>query len=148
MKEVQADIEIAAPATVVWEILTDFRRYPEWNPFIRSIVGELGFGERLVMTVQPPGCRPWTSHPKILHVAPHREILMQERLLLPGLLDAEQAWLIEPSGGMFIRVSQRKRFSGLLLPLLRRLPDKILGGMEAMNFALKARAESAGRQVG
>ena len=148
MKEVEAEIDIAAPATVVWEVLTDFPHYPDWNPFIRSIAGELTFGERLVMTVQPAGCRPWTSHPKILHVAPHREILMQERLLLPGLLDVEQAWLIEPSDGMFVRLCQRRRFSGLLLPLLRRLPDKILAGLEAMNRALKARAESAARQAG
>ncbi len=28
-------IEIAAPITIVWEIMTDFDRYPEWNPLNR-----------------------------------------------------------------------------------------------------------------
>ncbi|KAI1789736.1 hypothetical protein LXA43DRAFT_556036 [Ganoderma leucocontextum] len=28
--------EIDAPLETVWEVLTDFTKYPEWNPFVRS----------------------------------------------------------------------------------------------------------------
>jgi len=47
MKEVFSEIEIQATADRVWQVLTDFARYPEWNPFIRRISGEPKEGTRL-----------------------------------------------------------------------------------------------------
>jgi uncharacterized protein YndB with AHSA1/START domain len=29
------EIEIAAPPEVVWDVLTDFRQWPEWNPRVK-----------------------------------------------------------------------------------------------------------------
>ncbi len=46
MKEVRDEIEIAAPAQRVWDIITDLERYPEWNTFCprmsakKIVVGE------------------------------------------------------------------------------------------------------------
>ena len=37
MKELRSQIEIEAPADRVWQVLTDFATYPEWNPFIRRV---------------------------------------------------------------------------------------------------------------
>src|SRR5215217_8366114 len=31
------EIEIAAPAEVVWEVLTDFGGWPQWNPDVKSM---------------------------------------------------------------------------------------------------------------
>ncbi|MER3407514.1 MAG: SRPBCC domain-containing protein, partial [Nitrososphaera sp.] len=39
-KEVRTEIEIAAGPQRVWQVITDFARYPEWNPFIRRVEGE------------------------------------------------------------------------------------------------------------
>ena len=38
MRELRAEIEIAAPPERVWRVLSDFDAYPDWDPFIRSIV--------------------------------------------------------------------------------------------------------------
>ena len=40
MKVIHTEIEINAPASRVWEILTDFGSFPQWNPFIRQVSGE------------------------------------------------------------------------------------------------------------
>jgi uncharacterized membrane protein len=32
-------IHMKAPAQRVWQVLTDFAAYPEWNPFIRRVNG-------------------------------------------------------------------------------------------------------------
>jgi hypothetical protein len=57
MKELHSEIEIDASAERVWDILTDFASYPQWNPFIRRIGGELEVGERLEVRLQPPDSR-------------------------------------------------------------------------------------------
>jgi hypothetical protein len=33
----RAQIEIAAPPEAVWEVLTDFNRWPSWNPAVKSM---------------------------------------------------------------------------------------------------------------
>jgi uncharacterized protein YndB with AHSA1/START domain len=33
----RAEIEIAAPPDVVWEVLTDFNRWPTWNAAVKSM---------------------------------------------------------------------------------------------------------------
>jgi uncharacterized protein YndB with AHSA1/START domain len=44
----QAEIEVAAPPEVVWEVLSDFEAWPSWNPGIRwaSIEGPVAEGTR------------------------------------------------------------------------------------------------------
>lgn len=44
-------VEIAAPASVVWAILTDLPRYGEWNPFCIRAVSTLEMGAAVDMTL-------------------------------------------------------------------------------------------------
>ena len=44
-------VEIAAPASVVWAILTDLPRYNEWNPFCIRAVSTLKLGDPIEMTL-------------------------------------------------------------------------------------------------
>ena len=51
MKVLETQIEIAAPAARMWEILADFATYPEWNPFIKRAAGELR--QSMALTFRP-----------------------------------------------------------------------------------------------
>jgi hypothetical protein len=73
-KELNTTIEIDAPAETVWEVLTDFSRYNQWNPFIRSISGEARQGGTLEVFIQPPGGNGMTFRPVILALQPGREL--------------------------------------------------------------------------
>src|SRR6266571_1159629 len=64
MKEVSAEIEIEAPAERVWEVLTDFAKFPEWNPFIRQMSGEVRTGAQLHVQLGPTGEESCPSSPK------------------------------------------------------------------------------------
>lgn len=44
-------VEIAAPARVVWDVLTDLARYNEWNPFCIRAVSTLEMGAAVEMTL-------------------------------------------------------------------------------------------------
>ena len=45
-------VQIAAPAQVVWDVLVDFDRYREWNPFCVEASGVLEVGEPLSMKLK------------------------------------------------------------------------------------------------
>lgn len=44
-------VQIAAPAPVVWRVITDLSRYPEWNPFVRECRSDLAVGSPIDMKV-------------------------------------------------------------------------------------------------
>jgi uncharacterized protein YndB with AHSA1/START domain len=71
MKELHSQIDINASAERVWELLTDFASYPQWNPFIRHISGEPTTGERLKVRLEPPESRGITLRPKVLAAEPN-----------------------------------------------------------------------------
>jgi uncharacterized protein YndB with AHSA1/START domain len=52
MRELRREIVIDAPPERVWAAVTDFAAYPEWNPFIRRISGELREGARLEVRIR------------------------------------------------------------------------------------------------
>lgn len=142
MKELRSEIEIATSAGQVWEILTDFAVFPQWNPFIRRAWGNPVEGERLDILMQPSGARGMTFSPTVLKVVTDRELRWIGHLFVPGLFDGEHIFTIEPLGTGRVRFTQREIFTGLLVPLLARMLDTdTRRGFEEMNNALKARAE-------
>jgi hypothetical protein len=144
MKQLHTEIEIEAPAERVWELLTDFASYPEWNPFIRSISGQPTPGERLEVRLEPPGGRGMTFKPKVLNAEPNRELRWLGHLLVPGLFDGEHSFTIQPLEENRVHFVQREAFKGLLVPLFSRsLDTNTQRGFEEMNRALKERTEVA-----
>jgi hypothetical protein len=47
VRELVAEIEIAAPAERVWESRTDFAAYRQWNPLVPRLDGGVRVGARL-----------------------------------------------------------------------------------------------------
>ena len=41
MKHLRSEIEIEATSEQVWKVLTDLKKFPEWNPFITRVRGDL-----------------------------------------------------------------------------------------------------------
>ena len=54
-KEIKTEILIHATPERVWAILTDFDNYRNWNPFIRSVTGEVAVGNTITARLEPPG---------------------------------------------------------------------------------------------
>jgi hypothetical protein len=143
MRELTSQVDIGAPAERVWDVLTDLGAYPEWNPFIRHASGELREGGRLEVVIQPPGRRATTFRPVVVKFERGRELRWLGRLLFRGLFDGEHIHRLEPVGEGRTRYVQSERLSGVLVGVLGRQLDDTQRGFEAMNEALKARAESS-----
>ncbi len=143
MKELHTEIEINASAERVWRVLTDFAAYPDWNPFVRRIEGEVSVGARLHVDVQPSRGKRMSFRPTVLVAEPNRELRWVGRLWVPGLFDGEHSFSIEPQVDERVRFVQRERFGGLLVPLLSKMLDgDTRRGFDEMNRALKRRSES------
>ena len=143
MRELRREIEIDAPPERVWAVLTDFAAYPEWNPFIRRISGEVREDAKLEVLIEPPGARATTFKPTVRAVRANRELRWLGRLVLPGVFDGEHVLQIEPMDGDRSRFVQSERFSGLLVGVVKGTLAKTEEGFEQMNVALKARVEAA-----
>jgi hypothetical protein len=143
MHEIITFIEIEAPPHRVWTTLTDFSAHPEWNPFIRSLEGSSRVGDTLRVFIQPPGGRGMTFQPTVVSAIPNQELRWLGHLIVPHVFDGEHFFKIEPlDGGRRTGFTHGERFTGLLVPLLRRtLERSTRQGFEAMNRALKTRVE-------
>ncbi|WP_019142762.1 SRPBCC domain-containing protein [Noviherbaspirillum massiliense] len=143
MLEIRTEIEINASAGRVWSVLTDFAGHPAWNPFVRRIEGMPKAGERLTVWIQPPGGKGMRFRPIVLEATSEQELRWLGRVLLPGMFDGEHYFRIVPVGEDKVRFIHGERFSGVLVGLLKSsLETGTRAGFEAMNRALKARAEA------
>ena len=137
------EIEIAASPETVWQVLTEVSAYPEWNPFIRSLTGNLSGGEKLSVFLQPEGGSGMRFKPTVLSCIKNRELTWLGRLWVKGLFDGEHRFEIEDRGNGTVLFRQSERFTGLLVSLLKKsLQTGTKNGFEAMNRKLKERAES------
>jgi hypothetical protein len=141
--EITTTISISAPPARVWAVLLDFERYPEWNPFVRSIQGSPTEGSVLRVKIQPPGSKAMTFRPRVLRHSVEQELRWRGSLLVRGLFDGEHYFSLAAVGADSTRFTQGENFSGLLVPLFRGALDRnTKAGFAAMNLALKQRLET------
>ena len=50
--EIKHDLEVKAPAAVVWEVITDLDRYSDWNPFLQTCSTTFKPGDPVDLTVK------------------------------------------------------------------------------------------------
>jgi hypothetical protein len=141
MQTLHASIDIDAPADLVWRVVTDLDRYPEWNPFIVRASGEQRVGERLHVTIRAPGTRAVTFRPRILQLQPGRLLRWKGQLWVPGLFDGRHALVVEELPGGRSRFTTHEDVSGILLPFLGKVMRASQEGFEQMAQALRRRAE-------
>lgn len=139
MRVLEAAVDIPASPDTVWQVLTETDRYAEWNPFMTELSGRLAVGQRLTVIVRP-GRRSMTFRPTVLAIEEGALIRWRGRPGVPGIFDGEHELRLAatPDGGT--RFVQREVFTGLLVPVARRVLDDTEAGFGRMNAALRDRA--------
>lgn len=145
-RRIDTSVDIEAKPQTVWRVLTDFPSYPEWNPFIRRIEGKTKPGARLSVLIQPHGSKPMQFRPAVKTVENDMRFSWIGSLLIRGLFDGHhQFHLHEQDNGAHLRHCEL--FSGLLVPLVwAKVEHPTRTGFEAMNQAIKVRAEALARK--
>lgn len=142
MRAIHTEIGILAPADNVWSILADLPGWADWNPFARAS-GRLAIGERLAVTISPPGQKPMRFAPRVVRLDEGREFRWLGHLGIRGLFDGEHGFRVVSEDTGRCRFEQFETFSGLLVaPIMWMAEKPTRQGFELMNRALKARAEA------
>jgi hypothetical protein len=143
-REIATEIEIDAPPTRVWSVLTDFASYPEWNTFLRWVEGRIVKGERIYFCFELPRGFRFKVNATILNVTPERALRWAGVFLTFRLFRAEHYFELTAVPGARTRFSHGEVFTGFLLPLawivLRTSGRRVY---EDMNLELKRRVESS-----
>ena len=143
MKNIHTEIEINASPEKVWSILADFEKYPEWNPFITSIKGNLQEGAKLNARIELVDSKAMTFKPTCLKAEHNSELRWLGHLLVKGIFDGEHIFKMKAIEGGKTKFVQAENFSGLLVPMMwKSLEPKTLKSFGMMNKALKERAEA------
>lgn len=142
MRILTSEIEIAASADAVWQVLTDFAAYPDWNPVEIRMAGQPVAGTVLEHTSKLPGRKPMTFRPTIVEAQPGRVLAWEARLAVPGLFGVHHRFEIEAQPGQRARLRQEERFRGALVPFCGRALRQTQAAFEIANQAIKRRVES------
>jgi uncharacterized protein YndB with AHSA1/START domain len=134
----RSEIQIAAPREVVWNVLTRFEQWPQWNRDVKSVSfdGPLAPGSEFRWKAGPG-----TIVSTLEHVEPPRFVRWRGRTMS---IKAIHEWRLEPrDGGTFVETEES--FSGLLARLLRgqlqkTLDKSLVDGLEHLKREAERRA--------
>jgi hypothetical protein len=141
-KEIKTEILINATPEKVWSILTKFENYPNWNPFIKSIKGEVKVGNKIEARIEPQKAQGMTFKPKVLVFDTNKEFSWIGHLLFPGLFDGEHKFELVDNGNGTTTFRQSEKFKGILVPLFKKMLDNnTVNGFNEMNEKIKELAE-------
>ncbi len=141
-KLIYTEITIKAPLHKVWQVLTDFKSYPHWNPFVRSLKGVPTVGGRIEVKLQPPGGKPMVFKPKVLCFQENKELRWIGNFVFPGIFDGEHVFHLHENPDGSCTLQHYERFRGILVPLLNKILElNTLSGFNLLNQILKKRCE-------
>jgi len=143
MKEIKTQIEINTEPAKIWEVLMDFDEYPEWNPFVVSIIGKPKLRERLKITISPEPGKHMIFKPRITMLEKSKKFAWLGQLFMTGLFDGHHIFELKSNSKGSTTFIQREEFSGFLVPFLwKGMKEKTTKGFESMNQSLKNRVET------
>ena len=141
-KEIKTEITIHASPDKVWKLLTEFDNYSIWNPFIKSINGDVKVGSKITVRIEPPGASGMTFKPIVMTYEPGNEFSWLGKLLFKGLFDGAHKFEIVDNKNGTTTFIQSEIFTGILVPIFaKQLDNNTRKGFEEMNKKLKEMAE-------
>lgn len=141
MKSLQTEIVVNASAEKVWGIMTDFGKFPDWNPFIVKLEGKPEVKTRLRAELKN-GKGVSVFKPEVLVAEKNKAFEWLGSLPVPGLFKGHHYFRIEAISAAQVKFIHGEEFSGLLAgPIMNRIGEQTRNGFISMNKALKERAE-------
>ena len=144
MREIRTEIDIAAPPSTVWSILTDFNNWSVWNPIVNQASGVASVGSKLSMTMRGEDGKDGPKYaPVVTEFNEPKYFRWRATMMVGFLFTNEKIFELEvtDAGTRLIHI---ETFSGIMVPMCW---SKMEGGvpvmLKEMNAALKTLAEKS-----
>lgn len=149
-KDLTNSVTINAGKEQVWEVLTEYKEYPKWNPFIVHIAGKLNEEEFTKVTIRVPQVpEDFFYYTLIRKQIPYEKLVWKSRLYADELFSGRHIFTIEVLADNKVKLTHQEKYSGLLVFLIDpAFFGKAKRGLNAMNAALKKRAENLYNKYG
>jgi len=135
--EIKTSIIINSTPEKIWSILTNFENYSTWNPFIKTLTGEVVVGNNIKVEFDE-----MTFKPKVLVFKENEKFEWIGQLLFPGLFDGKHRFLIVDNHNGSCTFEHSEKFKGILIPFMKnKLHTEVKANFEKMNMALKKAVE-------
>jgi len=137
-------VEIDAPVELVWSVLTDYARYPEWNPYTVRVDTTLEVGSVIDLHLPDPANpgSTFVNREYVREVTPPHYLRYDTGEEIPGMHAVREQWVSDLGGG---RSSYRTTdlFSGEIAGwVFEQQGAWVKAGFDSVCHALKARVES------
>ena len=142
MRELRTEIEIAAPLTKVWSILTDFENWKEWNPIVNQASGVASLGSKLDITMRGKDGKDANRYmPIVTNIEEPKSFRWRVKMMTGFLFTNDKVFELEDTSSG-TRLIHRELFSGILVPMFwGKLNKGVIPMLKSMNDALKKTAE-------
>jgi len=138
--DLKTEIVIDAPKEQVWEVLTDTKKYPNWNPFIISVKGEMREGSQITNVMVND--KKETVFSPIITIYKENETLEWLGSGLGGMFKGRHYFKLEEVDNGKTKMLHGETFSGLLSGLIMQMiGEDTHTNFENMNSAMKDECE-------
>jgi hypothetical protein len=140
---ISTTVDIDAPRNLVWDVLTDFAAYRDWNPSM-EIEGAAQVGTKLNVHMGARGGRGMAFKPTVLAASPGQELRWLGKLGFGGIADGEHFFLLTANADGSTCLTHGERYSGVLVTLMTPImkKGKSQNGYEDFNRVFKQHVES------
>ena len=143
LQEIKTEMEIAAPPSKVWSIITDINNWKEWSPIIKESNGTASVGSELTITMsgKEEGNEGPKYYPIVTELDEPNYFRWRAHMLAGFIFTNYKIFeLEETSSGT--RITHTESFKGMLAPIFcGRMEKGVPPMLNSMNKALKDLAE-------
>ncbi len=143
MQEIRTEIDISAPPSKVWSVITNINKWKSWSPIINDSQGTVSVGSKLsiTMTGKEKGKDGPKYNPTITDLDEPYYFRWRAHILTGFIFTNDKIFELEETNSG-TRLTHKELFSGLLAPVLCGQMEKGVPPMlNSMNKALKELVE-------
>lgn len=143
MNSIRTEIKINASVSTVWQTLTDFQSYVDWNPFILKAMADFAVGSTIEFVEDIPNRGQFTIKAIFTQIEPNQRFSWRGHYIAPFILQVNHYFILEPLGEARTRFLHGQSQTGILVPLLswQNHFERLQEAYILMNEALRVRCE-------